>query len=568
MSYTPKFPINPSDNAEVLDRYGNKWQYDATSNAWISKGVIKSYTTVSELEPGLVTPEIYNKLQNLRTYSKMYNLKNTLKINPGSDAYWYYFRSSDKLIRFRPESDNILRIEVDRGRLFQVLLKNQRVGPPGSVGDIGDPGPDGLPGLTLCETAAGEPEYEPSILNGDRLDFAIYTPVPLVRDGIIDLPNDHVPSIAVRLHKITSMTGSVVSDQLSTLGKSYNDVLGAQNYANTRNLVVNAIMTAQGASVCGIPMSRVYKISPKTIMNPAVTIDIDPENGAIVGFTATNQAEIDRERTLPTIRFDKETNIVCGSIFLVRGKWEKDNWTVRSRQRGPDGPPGSDGSTTLIIETSSIDNSNMEASCPIVNVRYDASRETLYTFCSTLSSDVCVSRVGVLSGMSTLTNGPILGSKFAAVQMILDECKYINVYTPEIQPYEIPLLSFDSWEPQSGCVTQRHFDRHKFDWISSIKGAACSPYGVYNNLSKTTFPYKIITAATPPEDECCQEDWFYCPNIQDGPCEDEPPPPPPPPSSPTPLAASRATFINDATLAGSKVSQTINIGTKKWNIKS
>lgn len=565
MSYTPKFPANPSDNAEVLDRYGNRWQYDATSNAWISKGVIKSYTTVSEQGSGLVTPEIYNKLQNLRTYSKMYNLKNTLKINPGSDAYWYYFRSSDKLIRFRPESDNVLRIEIDRGRLYQILLKNQRVGPPGVEGDIGKAGPDGLPGITLCETPTGEPEYEPSNINGDRLDFAIYTPVPLDKDGQIDLPNDHVPTIAVRLHKILSFTGAVVSDQLSTLGVSYNGVAGAQNYSNTRSMVINAIMTAQGSSVCGIPLSRVYKVSPKTIMNPALTIDINTESGSIEGFSTTTQVEIDRERTLGTIRFDKNTNIVCGSIFLAKGKWEQNNWTVRSRQRGPDGLPGLDGSSTLTIETSIIDNSNMEASCPIVNVRYDASRETLYTFCSTLASDVCVSRIGVLGGMSSLTKGPILDSKFAAAQMILDECKYINVYTPEIQSYDVPILSFDSWEPQSGCVTQRHFDRHKFDWISAIKGTACSPYGVYNNLSSSTFPYKIITAAVPPEDECCQEDWFYCPNVQDGPCEDEPPAPPP---SPSPIAAARAVMINDLASSGSAVSQTINIGAKRWNIKS
>ena len=32
----PKFPKNPTDGLEVSDRYGNRWQYTAENNAWIS----------------------------------------------------------------------------------------------------------------------------------------------------------------------------------------------------------------------------------------------------------------------------------------------------------------------------------------------------------------------------------------------------------------------------------------------------------------------------------------------------------------------------------------------------
>ena len=564
MNYTPKFPKNPSNDTEVLDRYGNRWQYDLLSNAWISKGVIKAYSVATEEQSGLVTPEVFNKLQNLRTYSKMYDLKSSLKLNPGKDAYWYYFRSADKLIRFKPEADNILRIEVDKGRLYQILLKNQRVGPRGLVGDDGDPGDDGLPGLTVCDNPSGEPEYEPSVIEGNRLDFAIYTPVPLVKGGPVELPNDHVPTIAVRIFRITKIIGSVAADQFVTFDSAYKNALGAENYNHTRNIITNSIITAQGTSVCGIKLSRVYKIAPKTILTPAFTIDIDPVKGDVVSVSTTSQVLIDQKKTIESIRYNKDTSIVCGSIYLAKGSWESNTFTVRSRQRGPDGLPGEPGESTLIIESSNIDNSNIEANCPIVNVRYDEAQDIIYTFCSGLSNDVCVSKVAILNDMSSLTTGSILDSKFAAAQMILDECKYINIYQPEIQSSEIPELDFDVWEPQDGCVTQRHFDRHKFDWFANLKGTDCSPYGVYNSKSKDSFPYKIITANIPPEDECCQEDWFYCPNIQDGPCEGEPPSPPP---SPSPVAAAKASIIHD--MKGSGVgTKSLNLGMKKWNIRS
>jgi len=527
MSYTPKFPKNPSDNTEVLDRYGNRWQFDAASNAWVSKGVIKSYTTVTEDSSGLVTPEVYTKLQNLRTYSQIYDLKKSLKIAPATNAYWYYFRSSDKLIKFKPESSSTLRIEIDRGRLYQILLKNQRVGPPGSRGDSGDPGLDGLPGASVCDTAVGEPDYEPSLLDNDRLDFAIYTPTPLVKDGPIPLPNEHIPSIAVRLYKITDGTNAVLSDQLKTFDGLYPKAFGAHNYEYTRKLVAESVLGSKQNALCNISLSRVYKVSPLTIAYPAVTIDIDPITREVVSIKGSSQVAIDQKRTLDSIKFDSSTNIVCGSIFIASGKWQPNQWTVRSRQRGPDGDVGDDGEARITIETNSIDNSNVEAVCPIVNVRYDQNRQVIHTLCNNLSSEVCVGKISVLSGMGTLASGPILSSKFAAVQMILDECKYVNLFKPELQPYTLPSLELDAWEPQPGCVTQRHYDRHKFDWFTKVKGSACSPFGVYNEYDPTKFPYNVITAGTPPEDECCQEDWFYCPNVQDGPCEGEPPAPPP-----------------------------------------
>ena len=95
--YIPRLPRNVADGTEVSDRYGNIWQYNAAENTWISKGVIGQQPIVSEDQDGLATPAIYSKLGILRQYSTDGTLFNSLKIVPGIDAYWYYFRSADKL---------------------------------------------------------------------------------------------------------------------------------------------------------------------------------------------------------------------------------------------------------------------------------------------------------------------------------------------------------------------------------------------------------------------------------------------------------------------------------------
>jgi hypothetical protein len=563
MSYIPRFPQNPEDGREILDRYGNRWQYDIITKAWISKGVIAPYRTVDESNSGIITPEIFTKLKNLDYYNKTSSLA-SFKISPAIDAYWYYFRSSDKLIKFKPEGNGTLRVEIDRGRLFQLLLKNRRTGPPGKEGDMGDPGSDGLPGDSICDTVNGEPDYAP-VFDKDKLSFFIYTPTPLVSNGPLVLPNDHVPNISVRLYRITDDSNAIISDQLATFKSSYND---QEAFKRTVKLVSDVNL---GINKSFVVLSKVYKVSPVTIAYPALVIDIDPLTGNIVEFRTTTQAFVDETKTRESINYNPDTGIVSGIIYSSSGNWDPKKWTVRSRQRGPDGPDGFDGETRLRIGYADIDSSNVEAACPLVNVRLDLIRKVLLTQCVSFANDVCVSKVRVSARMNTLTSGNIKNSLFAAAEMSLGDCKSIHIYKPELGSYYVPELDFDTWEPQGNCVTQRHYDRHKFDWVSTVEGGACSPFGVYNKKPNDAFPYKIVTAAIPPDDECCQEDFFYCPNVQDGPCEGEPPlPPPEPPEPPSPsrVAAGRALAVHNKVAKGNKQHKYLDMGTKNWKITS
>ena len=63
-----KFPTHGQfDGQTVADRDGVVWKYDQKSDTWINRGVLHDPPIVSDGEDGLVTPEIYRKLNLLES---------------------------------------------------------------------------------------------------------------------------------------------------------------------------------------------------------------------------------------------------------------------------------------------------------------------------------------------------------------------------------------------------------------------------------------------------------------------------------------------------------------------
>lgn len=564
-------PRTGSKDQVILDRYGNRWAFDEETKGWISKGVVSSPAVVSEDKNGLVTPDILSKLTKLRQY--VTNNKSDLtplKLLPGRTGYWYYFKTSDKLYRFRPEGNDTLRIEVDKGRLYQLLSKSAC---PGKLGLKGPTGETGAPG----RKGTYEPCFSPSNITSTRLDFAIFTPTPLTNAGSVPLPNEHVPEISVRLYKITATATPQHEDQLHAQTAYYRkfDTSGtvlpvlqrARDLAMKRSL---GIIKQDGA--CNVPLSPSLIITnlQQLASVPSVTIivNVDQSNPKKSIITVSDPSlDIDLNKTIDSIQFDIDTNIVCGSIYLSSGSWI-DEWCIKSRQKGPDGEQGDPGECRVKIVECTIDDTNILATCPVVNVRVDCDRNTLYTLCSNVIDENTVDRVALIPDSGTLNNQSALKSKFAAAQMILDNAKRINIFEIALEDGETPELDLIHWEPQPGCLTQRHYDRYKFDWVPLTDIPACDATAAWfspTSVRPGRYPYELVVAASPPEDECCQDNFFYCPNIQDGPCPGESPSPPPSPSTAAVnQAAAQHLFGVNATQRVSSFGQ----GTRRWNVKS
>lgn len=529
---TPKLPRKGTDKQEICDRYGNRWIFDADTKAWISKGVVTAPPVVTETNNGLVTTDIYSKLNKLRQIAN----SPSLKLLPGTDGYWYYFRTSDKTFRFRPEGENELRIEVDRGRIFQIFLKEKCPGLRGPTGPKGKPGLDGTPGFPeLC--------YRP-IYDRDRIDFTIFTPVPLTIGGEVELPNNHVPTIAVRLYSVTgSLDDAPLQNSITALSALYNnlsrlDPVRLSFEAARKVLIDRSLGMAVESEVCLGALNPVLVLgSTRTVSrNPLITIDISPVDPSEVVVDSSSTYPIDVTRTLESVKFDPATSLVCGSIFLESGNvWDESvGLCLKSRQRGPDGVKGDPGECRIKIVECVIDDTNILATCPIVNVRADCELDRLYTLCSDLIEDFCVDSVRLVPGSGDLVSTDVLRSVFVSAQVSLDDCKRVGRFRPVLGDVDESLeLDLVNWDPQPGCFTQRHYDRYNFDWVPLTDVPACdvSWFGV-DSARDGRYPFGLIIAPEPPEDECCQDDGFYCPNVQAGACGGDPPPPPPPPPDP------------------------------------
>lgn len=541
-----RFPKNPVDGTEVSDKYGNRWQYSSEAKTWVSKGVVRSQNLVTEEKNGIINPEIYNRLVQLDQYVKTNTNPDVLKLYPGIDAYWYYLRSSDKLLRFRPEGPSDLRIEIDKGRLFQILLKQICPGVQGPKGPKGDEGRAGRPGPPeIC--------YFPSAIDEARLDFAIFTPVPLQLDGPVDLPNEHVPEVSVRVFAVSGGVGSDSVDQLQHLAVYLNDD-GLREFLpgfeRTRGLFLQrALGEKLAVDLCDIPLSDVAVFPSGAVVDsvPSATVEISPVEPFDVSVFGS--LPVDEVRTRRSVRFDPETNIVCGSVYLLAGnRWAdfSDEWCVKSRQKGPDGVKGDSGQPYLRLVECTLDDTNLTAVCPIVNVRLDCDLDVIYTLCTDLLEEACVGLIRLLPSSDVLSDTSALKSVFAAAEMTLDECKRVDRFQIRLESDEVPELELVHWDPQPGCLTRRNYDRHEFNWMPLTDVPACESGATWFGPSAVRpgqYPWEIVFAPEPESDPCCQDDFFWCPNVQDAPlyCPSGTsyvPPPPPPPPPPWPSSSS------------------------------
>lgn len=511
-----RFPRNPYPNMEICDKYGVVWKYDATINNWVGAGTVAPPPVVTAKNDGLITPEIKKKLDYLRSVSAPE--RPTLKIYPGTDAYWYYLRSNNKTIRFQPESEETLRIEVDHGRLYQLLYKvGQCPGPRGLDGDRGPSGSNGVP-------APDELCFIPSAYEDLKLDFAIYVPTPLTLDGPIFLPNCHVPEVSVRLFEIRRPWDIVTNaeaceDQITALARAYKEI--PEESAKVSALAKRQLLDD---NLCGIKLSQVLRNIPvgselQELWSVDIQVDITENKVTILDAAPY----IDADKTKENITWDAENNIVCGSIFLKENApdpfnstkgWNKlyptyTGWCLKARQKGPDGLPGDDADCRIKISVDDVSNDAVIASSPIVNVRYDKTNRTLYYRTVDIITEYCADKVFALPNSDLLADKPVVESEYASVEITLDECKKLARSTISPPPTTKPTLNFVKWTPQGGCITTRYFTSIKYDWNATL---------AVNN--KYPFPIQYPADKSNPED-CCKEDFFYCNNVQEGACAPE-----------------------------------------------
>lgn len=551
------FPKNPQDGDEVIDTYGTRYRYDVQTESWLTIGSVVAPQVATEENDGLVDPAIYQKLDQLKRYVDNGGQFSSLKLRPGTDAYYYLFRSSDKTIRFSPESNNVIRIEVDRGRIYSLYSRTICVGPKGEKGPTGDRGADG-------RTTEFEICYGPTTNTGKKLEFSAIIPMAYDKTMLAKLPNNHVPDISIRIYKVIdkipcddadtpdqTRTNNVSilakdsftaafskqsvngQDQLSVLEKFLASIkiespqLEAYKIARQKELLG---LSAQ-AVTCNVPLSPVvvYGQDKYIVEEPILEVLIDPYN--LVPPRITTNISLDYENT--SVSYDPATGLACISLLAPSAAFVND-YCIKARQKGPDGTKGCPGERTIKIIKKSIDNSNVAATSPITNVRFDDGNETLHYTTADIRGETCAVLFQPNAGSALLNNALAGDSVFLAAEMTVESCKEFNHYTFDVEVPAVPDLELPHWSPLPGCRTSRDFYKQKFDWVSTLDPNCEQNLNYYrpepptktSTAADTTaqagqvngqyLPFDIKLPTTPPADTYNQADFFYIPNIQNG----------------------------------------------------
>lgn len=498
--FKPRLPsFGAQDGDQIITSSGNVYEFNIEKNEWVCIGIIPNPDVVSSSSDGLVTPDVYRKLTLIQELIERGFDFSMFKLNTDvdQDPYFYYFHSSDDLVKFSPErcvepkevlarpivaqvvdredgttsilftdafnldfdgltletefgnfkivsstnnsiiitgsSVNILpgdfvkivkeesvvsklRIEVDRGRLYQKLVRNCCVGPKGNKGDKGDTGTAGV--------AADDEVFQTPIITTDgRFTWS----------AIVETPIDTPISLRV-------------------FGQDDN------------NPILEILHPIDGTS-------------------PMVIINDD---------------DLNIEETSFESNYESTSKLFSGSFTVLSGGEDIDAWRFKARQRGPKGAAGEDGKAFLEVITQLLDDPSVRSTDAVLSMRKAAASDDLVIFRSALFEEIPVSNLSAMAGR--IDN--ILEDNFASVAVTIEEAKDIGFFKFDEPDFAAPQLDIPLWTPTADCVQARRWSQYRFNWFDQ---------------TDPDYLFSILGAPRPPE-QCCQEDFFFCPNVGDNPC--------------------------------------------------
>jgi hypothetical protein len=465
-----------ADGEQIIDSSGNIWEYNAEQDEWIYRGVIEVPDIVTFDQDGLVYPSVYRKMLLIQELMDRGLDFGVFKLDtPGSTPYYYFFYSSDDLIRFYPETGSKLRIEFDRNRLYQKLLRTCCAGPKGLQGLTGAAGRSGI-------AAANEKFKFPTSITAGAFEFSttVATPIDtaislrlfrndteLLVEYLLEVSGTNVVSI--------NAAGEVLSEDELAAAELESEARGEAAEGN----IDGALTKLQEILDLGIN-GRV-----QSIIDTLNETNVWPEQTAALQIIVYDD-DIDIDRTGTEINFDPLTSQIWGTLGFTSGDDDIADWKYKVRQRGPKGADGVDGSPFLEISEQVLGDPQLKSGSAIVSIRKSDLTNVINFLSNDLPDDVCVSNLSLSS--SALPIEDVLNSKFIAAKVTTRRCKDVGFFKYDVPEHEPPPLDLPAWEP--------------FEWW---------------DLTDPKYPFRIVTPPRPNE-QCCQEPFFWCPNVGDNPC--------------------------------------------------
>jgi hypothetical protein len=419
----PKLPRSGfADGEQLADMDGNIWEYNAETREWFLRGKFDPIPVVTEDQNGLVPPDVYRKLVLIQELMDRGASFDVFKLKSSLDnPYFFYFQSSDGLIKFQPEENSVLRMEIDRQRLYALLIRKCCIGPKGIQGPQGKKGLDG-------KKAANE-VFRVPIIDGGILSLTVKVATP------IDTP------ISLRI------------------------------FNQNKTQVAEFLVHLDGS---------------------------DLEFALVEGLTI--------EETGLSVVYDRTTAMLSASIPFVTTA-DMSLWRYKARQRGKTGMAGEDGKDYLEVVDRLIEDNAIESTSALVSLRR-AGTTDLRALSADMHTDICVSKISAIEG--SMLPAEHLSAMYVASEITTRDCKSLGrfdmkkVFTDEVDAFEIPKLDLPSWIPPHGCGQRGRWNNYRYNWWDYL-GADLK------------YIFKITPTPKPPE-KCCDQEFWFCPNVGDNPC--------------------------------------------------
>jgi hypothetical protein len=409
--------VGALDGDQVIDDSGNRYEFDAEERTWIYHGIIQTPPIVSQENPGIITPKIFEKLNLINKLIKNGVKFDQFKIDvDGLSPYFYFFYSSDDLVRFYPESQNKLRVEIDRARMLSKITKTCCRGPKGKIGLQGKQGRDGI-------KAGNEKFLDPIFAEDNELRFETTVSTPL--DTRISL--------------------------------------------------------------------RIFR-SDITILELLIPIG-DTDEVTVIQFE--DSPEVEMSSLIMT--YDVVTQHLSGTIRFTSGADDIGTWKYKARQIGLKGEKGDNGSSFFQIIEQFFDDPLLRSTDAMVSLRKPFTTDNVLFVKKPMFEDVCSFNL-LHSGVMPM--GKIDKASLVAVSVTSKQCKDIGKFKFIPDEFIQPKLDLPAWTPTPDCCDAGHYNVRRFNWFERVN---------------PRYMFKIATDPRPPE-QCCEEDFFWCPNIGDNTC--------------------------------------------------
>lgn len=422
-------PRRPTNGDERCDRIGAAFRYTMIDNRWLSRGISSEPGPVTESTDGLVTPELYLKLQSL------FEAPRSFKISPNLAAYWYLLQSPDHLIRFSVEGPAALRIEVDRGRLYQhaCRLYGQCLGPKGPRGARGTPGRDAI-GL------GPEPYFRPTALSADGLTISFSARVPIVLDTDISLrayPDDDI--------------------------SAFNPYVDIRYNLTTKKFTVAFVNSTVALDATETVKSLTFDHNTKIL------------TGSLILLIGTWQASVVQLAQPPWCIPTTDDS------WCPRTDMPPTPWVLRAHQLGKTGQDGPDATCLFNVIKRDVDNDSISALCPLVHARLASAREVKYV-CANVLATPCATQL--VADPDVAVSADLTEASFASILPTTDQCKQVTEWRYVTKDFPHAPLELAQWNPHPNCDVSNQLGNYDFNWA--------------NRTSTSFFPPAVPSANPPP----------------------------------------------------------------------